>query len=43
MKNILLMKILFLIDRLIRTEKELEDIIVELSEEYTFDENTFSD
>ena len=32
-----------LIDRLIRTEKELEDIIVELGEEYTFDENTFND
>ena len=32
-----------LIDKLIRTEKELEDIITELHEEYTFDENTCDD
>ena len=32
-----------LIDKLIKTEKELEDIIGELNEEYTFDENTFND
>jgi len=32
-----------LIDKLITTEKELEDIIMELNEEYTFDENTFND
>ena len=32
-----------LIDKLIRTEKELEDILTELNEEYIFDENTFND
>ena len=32
-----------LIDKLIKTEKELEDIIGELNEEYIFDENTFND
>ena len=31
------------IDKLIKTEKELEDIIGELNEEYIFDENTFND
>ena len=32
-----------LIDLLIRTEKELDDISTELNEEYTFDDNTYSD
>ena len=32
-----------LLDKLIRTQKEIEDIVPELSEEYTFDENTFND
>ena len=32
-----------LIDLLIRTEKELEDITNELNEEYVFDENTYND
>ena len=32
-----------LIDKLIKTEKEIEDIITELNEEFTFDENTFND
>ena len=32
-----------IIDLLIRTEKELDDILTELNEEYTFDENTYND
>ena len=32
-----------LIDLLIRTEKELDDISTELNEEYTFDDNTYND
>ena len=32
-----------LIDKLIKSEKELEEIITELNEEYSFDENTFND
>ena len=32
-----------LIDKLIKSEKELEDIIAELNEDYSFDENTFND
>ena len=32
-----------LIDLLIRTEKELDDISTELNEEYIFDDNTYSD
>ena len=31
-----------LIDKLIKSEKELEEIFTELSEEFTFDENTFN-
>ena len=31
-----------LIDKLIKSEKELEEIFTELNEEYTFDENTFN-
>ena len=32
-----------LMDKLIRTEKELEEIFGEINEEYSFDENTFND
>ena len=32
-----------LIDKLIKTEKELEDITLELNEEFTNDENTYND
>ena len=32
-----------LIDKLIKTEKELEDITLELNEEFTYDENTYND
>ena len=32
-----------LLDLLIKSEKEIEDIITELNEEYAFDENTFND
>ena len=32
-----------LIDKLIKSEKEIEEIITELNEEYAFDENTFND
>ena len=31
------------IDLLIRTEKDLDEILTELNEEYTFDENTYND
>ena len=41
--NNLVSFVTILIDKLIRTEKELEDITSELNEEYTFDENTFND
>ena len=30
-------------DKIIKTEKELEEIFGEINEEYTFDENTFND
>ena len=32
-----------LMDKLIKTEKELEDILGEINEEYSFDENTLND
>ena len=32
-----------LMDKIIKTEKELEEIFGEINEEYTFDENTFND
>ena len=32
-----------LMDKIIKTEKELEDVFGEINEEYTFDENTFND
>ena len=32
-----------LMDKIIKTEKELEEIFREINEEYTFDENTFND
>ena len=32
-----------LMDKIIRTEKELEEVFGEINEEYTFDENTFND
>ena len=32
-----------LMDKLIKTEKELEEIFGEINEEYSFDENTFND
>ena len=32
-----------LMDKIIKTEKELEEVFNELNEEYTFDENTFND
>ena len=32
-----------LIDKMIKTEKELEEVFGEINEEYSFDENTFND
>ena len=41
--NALITFVAKLMDKIIRTEKELEEVFGEINEEYTFDENTFND
>ena len=41
--NVLITFVAKLMDKIIRTEKELEEVFGEINEEYTFDENTFND
>ena len=41
--NTLIEFLIKLMDKIIKTEKELEEVFNELNEEYTFDENTFND
>ena len=41
--NYLITFVTKLMDKIIKTEKELEEIFGEINEEYTFDENTFND
>ena len=41
--NALITFVTKLMDKIIKTEKELEEVFGEINEEYTFDENTFND
>ena len=41
--NALITFVAKLMDKIIRTDKELEEVFGEINEEYTFDENTFND